>query len=125
MGRSVSKEWLDDEYRKRSQEDEGSLRKFLAKHLNVEIGMNLRGDRWAGAEYWEAQSDPSVTFKQILSRSEVITVGIDGGGLDDLLGLSIVGRDKKTREWLSWSHARCHEKAIERRKVKKAKSWTL
>ena len=84
MGRSVSKEWLDDEYRKRSQEDEGSLRKFLAKHLNVEIGMNLRGDRWAGAEYWEAQSDPSVTFKQILSRSEVITVGIDGGGLDDL-----------------------------------------
>jgi len=121
MGRSVSKEWLDDEYLKRSQEDEGSLRKFLAKHLNVEIGMNLRNDRWAGAEYWETQADPAVTFKQILSRCEVITVGIDGGGLDDLLGLSIVGRDKNTREWLTWSHAWAHEKALERRKSEESK----
>ncbi|WP_333610133.1 terminase large subunit [Pantoea piersonii] len=121
MGRSVSKEWLDDEYRKRSQEDEGSLRKFLAKHLNVEIGMNLRGDRWAGAEFWETQADPAVTFKQILERCEVISVGIDGGGLDDLLGLSIVGRDKKTRNWLTWSHAWCHEKAIDRRKSEESK----
>lgn len=121
MGRSVSKEWLDDEYLKRSQEDEGSLRKFLAKHLNVEIGMNLRNDRWAGAEFWETQSDPSVTFKQILSRCEVITVGIDGGGLDDLLGLSVAGRDKKTRDWLTWSHAWCHEKMLERRKSEESK----
>lgn len=59
--------------------------------------MNLRGDRWAGAEYWEAQSDPSVTFKQILSRSEVITVGIDGGGLDDLLGLHRWQRQENPR----------------------------
>ncbi|WP_338491395.1 terminase large subunit [Erwinia aphidicola] len=121
MGRSVSKEWLDDEYLKRSQEDEGSLRKFLAKHLNVEIGMNLRNDRWAGAEFWEVQADPSVTFKQILARCEVITVGIDGGGLDDLLGLSIAGRDSKTRHWLTWSHAWCHIKALERRKSEESK----
>lgn len=121
MGRSVSKEWLDDEYLKRSQEDEGSLRKFLAKHLNVEIGMNLRNDRWAGAEFWEVQADPSVTFKQILARCEVITVGIDGGGLDDLLGLSIAGRDSKTRDWLTWSHAWCHVKALERRKSEESK----
>jgi len=121
MGRSVSKEWLDDEYLKRSQEDEGSLRKFLAKHLNVEIGMNLRNDRWAGAEFWETQSDPSVTFKQILTRCEVVTVGIDGGGLDDLLGLSVAGRDKKSRDWLTWSHAWCHEKMLERRKSEESK----
>lgn len=121
MGRSVSKEWLDDEYLKRSQEDEGSLRKFLAKHLNVEIGMNLRNDRWAGAEFWEVQADPSVTFKQILSRCEVIDVGIDGGGLDDLLGLSIAGRDRKTRDWLTWSHAWCHVKMLERRKSEESK----
>ncbi|WP_288500880.1 terminase large subunit [uncultured Erwinia sp.] len=121
MGRSVSKEWLDDEYLKRSQEDKGSLRKFLSKHLNVEIGMNLRNDRWAGAEFWEVQADPSVTFKQILARCEVITVGIDGGGLDDLLGLSIAGRDSKTRHWLTWSHAWCHVKALERRKSEESK----
>lgn len=121
MGRSVSKEWLDDEYLKRSQEDEGSLRKFLAKHLNVEIGMNLRNDRWAGAEFWEGQADPSVTFKQILRRCEVIDVGIDGGGLDDLLGLSIAGRDRKTRQWLTWSHAWCHIKMLERRKSEVSK----
>lgn len=116
IGRSVSAEWLEDQLKKRLGTSDGSLQKFLAKHLNIEIGLNLRTDRWAGADHWEAAGDSSLTFDELLRRSEVIVVGIDGGGLDDLLGLSLIGRERETRRWLHWAHAWAHKIALERRK---------
>lgn len=115
MGRSVSAEWLEDQLRKNQSKTDGTLQQFLAKHLNIEIGLNLRSDRWAGVDFWEQQAK-SVTFEDLLNRAEVITVGIDGGGLDDLLGFSAIGRDKNTREWLCWCHAWAHKIVLERRK---------
>lgn len=115
MGRSVNAEWLEDQLRKNQTKTDGTLQQFLAKHLNIEIGLNLRSDRWAGVDFWEQQTR-KVSFEEILLRAEVITVGIDGGGLDDLLGLSAIGRDKETREWLSWCHAWAHKIVLERRK---------
>lgn len=116
IGRSVSAEWLEDQLKKRLGTSDGSLQKFLAKHLNIEIGLNLRTDRWAGADHWEAAGDKSLTFDELLLRSEVIVVGIDGGGLDDLLGLSLIGRERETRRWLHWAHAWAHKIALDRRK---------
>lgn len=116
IGRSVSAEWLEDQLKKRLGTSDGSLQKFLAKHLNIEIGLNLRTDRWAGADHWEAAGDSSLTFDELLRRSEVIVVGIDGGGLDDLLGLSLIGRERETRRWLHWAHAWAHKIALDRRK---------
>lgn len=113
---SVSQEWLEDELRKEKTGDGDTLRTFLAKHLNVEIGMNLRANRWAGADFWQAQGDASLTLDAILERSEVVVVGVDGGGLDDLFGLSVMGRERSSRDWLSWSHAWCHKGVLERRK---------
>jgi phage terminase large subunit-like protein len=63
-----------------------------AQHLNIEIGLALRSDRWVGADYWET-----------------IVMGADGGGLDDLLGLAVLRRDEKTRRWLLWSKAWAHK----------------
>nr|HAM4953524.1 terminase large subunit [Escherichia coli] len=120
MGRSVSAEWLEDQLRKNQSKTDGTLQQFLAKHLNIEIGLNLRTDRWAGVDFWEAQIRP-VTFRDILDRAEVATVGIDGGGLDDLLGLYIIGRDKETREWIGWGHAWAHEIAVRRRKSEESR----
>lgn len=120
---------------------EQQFREFLAKHLNVEIGMNLRNDRWAGADFWETQGTrPGLTLQNLLDECEVIDVGIDGGGLDDLLGLAVLGRrreqeevfvleytDPETNElvpahwatvqrWLLWTRAWAHPSVLERRK---------
>jgi len=117
MGYSVDREFLEREFKKASEAGGDSFRGFMAKHGNVEIGMNLRADRWAGADFWEGQGTlPGLTLDQLLERSEVVDVGIDGGGLDDLLGLAVIGRDKKTREWLLWTHAWAHPSVLERRK---------
>jgi phage terminase large subunit-like protein len=73
-------------------------------------------DRWPGADYWEEQADHTLTLAKIIARSDVLTVGIDGGGLDDLLGVAVVGRDRETRKWLSWCHAYAHPMVLEKRK---------
>ncbi len=114
LGRSVSREWLEDQLRKRKDKTDGSLQVFLAKHLNVEIGLALRSDRWAGAEFWEDQVEPC-TLDQLLERSEVVDLGVDGGGLDDLLGLYAVGREKDTGRKLGWGYAWAHPSVLKRR----------
>lgn len=116
LGRSVSREWLEDQLRRNQQNTDGSFQVFLAKHLNVEIGLALRSDNWAGAEYWVAMARADITLESILERSEVVTVGIDGGGLDDLLGLAVVGRERDTRRWLGWCRAWAHPSVLQRRK---------
>lgn len=122
MGASVDTEFLLREFQKANEDGEESMRGFLAKHLNVEIGLALRSDRWAGAEFWEAQARPAgVSFEYLLDRCEVIDVGIDGGGLDDLLGFAAIGRDRDTREWLLWTHAWAHPSVLTRRKSEAAR----
>lgn len=93
-----------------------SLEDVLAKHLNVEIGTRIRTDGWAGAEFWEQQGSSGLTFAEILRRCEVLTAGVDFGGVDDWLALSIVGRERETGNWLHWAHAWAHPIAFERRK---------
>jgi len=116
IGRSVSREWLEDELRKEVQKGPETRNVFLAKHLNIEIGQNLLANRWPGADFWPKRKLEGLTLEHLLSVSEVCVVGIDGGGLDDLFGLSVIGRHRETRDWLVWSHAWCHEGVLERRK---------
>jgi len=115
LGASVDLDYLINEFEKVKDAGEESLRDFLAKHLNVEIGMNLRANRWAGAEYWLQQSK-NFTLSKLIDQSDVITAGIDGGGLDDLLGFAVLGRHAKSRKWWLWNHAWCLRIALERRK---------
>lgn len=117
LGASVDKEFLLDKWNEAEQAGEAQFRAFAAKHLNVEIGIALRSDGWAGAEYWTRGIDISISFDGILSRSECITIGIDGGGLDDLLGVAIIGREKLTKRWLVWTHAFISPEGMERRKL--------
>ncbi len=116
LGASVDHEYLISEFNKVKDAGEESLRDFLAKHLNIEIGMNLRANRWAGAEFWNQQKHV-FGLDQLIEQSDVITIGIDGGGLDDLLGFAVLGRLKKDpRVWWLWNHAWANKVALERRK---------
>ena len=118
---SVDRDFLEREMRKAEVEGEHSVRGFLAKHLNVEIGLMLRSNRWAGANHWEAQALPALSLEELIERCEVIDLGIDGGGLDDLLGLAAVGRCKTTRQWFAWTHAWAHPSVLELRKSEAAR----
>ena len=115
IGRSVSKEWLEDQLRKNLPKTDGALQQFLAKHLNVEIGLALRSDRWAGADFWQ-DACQVLTLEDLIERCEVIDLGVDGGGLDDLLGAYAIGREKGTQRKLGWGHAWAHPSVLERRK---------
>jgi len=121
LGYSVDLDFLVREMQKAETAGEESVRGFLAKHLNVEIGLALRSDRWAGADFWEAAGRASLTLEELLRRCEVVDIGIDGGGLDDLLGLAVIGRERETGKWLAWFKAWAHPSVLERRKSEAAR----
>jgi phage terminase large subunit-like protein len=114
LGRSVNMTFLRSEYAKAVNGGIESLSLFAAKHLNVEIGIGLRKDRWPGTEHWLKRADETLTLQTLLARSEVVVIGIDGGGLDDLFGLAVLGRERGTGRWLLWLKGWCHEGVLAR-----------
>ncbi|MBS4019548.1 MAG: terminase large subunit [Dechloromonas sp.] len=111
LGRSVDEAFLERSLLTAEIEGKEELALFASQHFNVEIGLKMRSDRWAGTDYWEKAVEPAVTLKRILECCEVITIGIDGGGLDDLLSLYVIGReatpnkDVRFRRWFGWGHS--------------------
>lgn len=116
LGASVDEEFIQRKMRQVGEAGQESQQTVLAKYLNVEIGLRLGSSRWAGASHWEAAGQGPKTLEDLLERSEVVTVGIDGGGLDDLLGFAAVGRETGSGKWLHWGRAWAHECVFDRRK---------
>lgn len=115
MGLSINKTDLIALYDKAVEKGEAELRIWASQHLDIEIGLSLRAHRWAGADFWQQCAGDMTTLEDVLARSEVVTVGIDGGGLDDLLGLCVLGRETGTGKWLHWAHAWAHKIVLSRR----------
>lgn len=130
LGASVDLQYLIDTIKRaKESHDKNTLQTALAKHLNIPIGISLRANRWAGAEFWE-KAGKTFTLDELIEKSEVITMGGDGGGLDDLLGCAVVGRlptpkyiytddggiRHEVKQWWVWVKAWCHPIALERRK---------
>jgi phage terminase large subunit-like protein len=116
LGRSIKIEKLQELYDDAINKGEAELRGWASQHLDLEIGVGLMSGGWAGADHWEANGDRTLTLESLIERSEVVVVGIDGGGLDDLLGLLVLGRERETGAWLGWAHAWAHESVKLRRK---------
>lgn len=89
---------------------------WATQHLNVEVGLALHAARWIGADFWMDAAEPGLTLDEILATSDVVTVGIDGGGLDDLFGLGVIGRHRDTRKWRHWGKAWAQPEALDKRK---------
>jgi phage terminase large subunit-like protein len=105
---------LLEEFNTAEATGEGELRAWASQHLNVEIGLALHSDRWVGADFW-SNGATKVTLEYLIKNSVVITIGIDGGGLDDMLGLAVIGRTEDGN-WLLWTHAWIHPVVLQRRK---------
>ena len=121
MGKTRHAEDLEKSYQKAKSKGIEELAVWLSQHLNIQIGIGLHKDRWRGVTYWESASDFQLSnFDEFLARCEVVTVGIDGGGLDDLLGSSFTGRDKATGDWLFTFKAWMHQDAYDARKSNQA-----
>lgn len=116
LGASVDETFIAREFKKAEEAGHESMQGFLSKHLNIEMGLSLKSQRWAGADFWDGAAIQSVTLDYLIEHCEVIEVGVDGGGLDDLLGMTALGRDASTGVWYLWAHAWAHKIAMERRK---------
>ena len=74
LGRSISLERLVEECKTAEDTSEEELRAWASQHLNIEIGLALMADRWAGADFWEACGSETLTLDALLERSEVVVV---------------------------------------------------
>lgn len=116
LGRSVHLDSMIDDWETEKEKGDQATRVWASQHLNIEMGVGMQTDGWPGAAFWEKSEDPTLTLDTMLQRCEVIVPAADGGGLDDLYGFGLVGRERGTGIWLSWSHAWCHRGVLERRK---------
>lgn len=115
LGRSVDRAFLADELSKAERAGPEAFALFASQHFNIEIGLALRSNRWEGTDFWLDQGDEALAdLETLLDRSDLVVIGIDGGGLEDLLGLAVLGRDQLSRDWLLWTHAWAHRKIFDR-----------
>lgn len=120
LGRSIDIARLDSAFVDEEEKGEAAMRLWASQHLDVEIGLALHANRWTGADFWEQQAR-QLTLDELIDRSDVIMMGIDGGGMDDWLAAGVLGRDAETGCWLHWARAWVHQVAIERRKAEAAR----
>lgn len=107
---------LQEDFANAESSGEEEIRRWASQHLNIEIGLALQSDHWVGAKYWR-KAAATHDLDKLIKDAEVITLGIDGGGLYDMLALTVLGRTVEGT-WLSWSKAWMHEIALERNKAK-------
>ena len=113
LGRSLTLKGLIEAYEEAEREGEGEFKRWCSQHLNVEIGVGLGSDHWVGARFWERNADETLrSLDELLERCEVAVIGLDGGGLDDLFGVAVVGRERETRRWLTWHKAFAHRETL-------------
>ncbi len=116
LGRSLHLQSLYQDWLTERTKGPHAIAVWASQHLNIEMGKGYKSDAWPGAKFWTKRMEKALTLEELIRRSEVIVVGIDGGGLDDLFGFAVIGREIGTRRYLVWTHAWVHEDVLELRK---------
>lgn len=61
-------------------------------------------------------SDESLrNLDTLIERSNLLTIGVDAGGLDDFMSIAVIGREQGTDKWLHWGKSWVHGKIFEKR----------
>jgi phage terminase large subunit-like protein len=121
LGRPFGLTDLEEGLARAERDGQGEVIRWASQHLNIEIGLALGSDRWAGADHWQDCADESITLESIIEHCDVIVIGLDGGGLDDLLGMAVLGRNAVSGKYMLWNRAWAHEMALERRKSEESR----
>lgn len=119
LGRSVSEAFLAAELATAESDGPDALALLASQHFNVEIGTAQWGDAWGAVRYWDAAVLSGLIvapLDHLMTMSEVVTIGGDGGGDDDLLGFAAIGRHRETGEWLVWAKVWAQPEVLDRRK---------
>jgi phage terminase large subunit-like protein len=53
----------------REVKNDQAIRIWASQHLNIEMGVGMKTDGWAGAEYWAQGEDESITLETILDTA--------------------------------------------------------
>lgn len=115
LGRSIHLRDLVPDWETERGKGDDAIRIWASQHLNIQIGIGMTTERWRGADWWEARDDETLTLETLLERCEVVIPAVDGGGLDDLLALGVLGRERGTRRWLYWCRCWAHVSVLELR----------
>ncbi|MGP3699201.1 terminase large subunit domain-containing protein [Rhodobacter sp. NSM] len=115
LGLSIDEQALLDDYENNGRVTKHTEQIWASQHLNIEIGVGLSAG-WLGAQYWDTCADECLTLDELIERSEVAVLGVDGGGLDDLFAAAVIGRCRETKRWLHWARAWAHPEVLEERK---------
>lgn len=115
LGLSIDEQALVDDYENNGKVNRHAEQIWASQHLNIEIGVGLSAG-WIGAQYWDEAAEAGLTLEALIARSDVAVMGIDGGGLDDLFAVSVIGRCRETGHWLHWARAWAHPDVLEERK---------
>lgn len=116
LDRSVTLDTLKRGFARAQHEGEHELVAWASQHLNLQIGLAIQAGAWRGAVYWQQASRRAFAgLDDVLEAAEVVTLGIDGGGLDDLMGASVVARLATSKKWVIWGHALAHMDVIAQR----------
>jgi len=116
LNRSVTLARLVPDYQQAVDKGIEEEARWASQHLNIEIGLGLKSSSWIGAHHWPGAGDKTLTLDELMRRCEVATIGIDGGGLDDLFGFAAIGRERDTKKWLHWGRAWAHPEVLTQRK---------
>lgn len=73
--------------------------------------------------HWMKSTNLGLTAETIAANSDVVVVGIDGGGLDDIITMAVVGRSKESKRWLIYSHSWISRDLYERRREYSTEAW--
>lgn len=128
-GYSLDVKRLKEEFVIATATGEGEIKRWASQHLNIEIGSALTTDSWPGAYFWDENDEKIITPAYIIDNCDKIIIGIDGGGLNDMLGLCILGRiDNEIGDpskWVAWFKAWLHPIAVENQRDQRAVSAYL
>ena len=122
LGYSVNLEWLKDSFEDARIAGQQEINRWLSQHANLEVKAHrLSDDAWSATYEWpKAKTETFTTLNELIDASDYITVGLDGGGLDDLLSITFLGK-MYDGNWGTFQQSFVQQAAMERQKINSGK----